>query len=201
MKKQIQFLKSTVLKHIFVSALLLLVFIITLPSCNNTNHEDTKEVAEERNGEKFDKAKENDAEFLVSAAEINFEEIQLGQLAQSNSTNAEVKNLGEMMEAAHTKALNDLKVLAINKQITIPTSLTDKGQEAYNKLMNKQGNDFDKKYCDMMISGHKDAISKFEKASTDANDLDIRNWATSMLPELRTHLEHSITCQRQLGNM
>jgi hypothetical protein len=36
----------------------------------------------------------------------------------------------------------------------------------------------------MMVSGHKDAIATFEKASTDCNETDIKNWATATLPEL-----------------
>jgi len=201
MEKQIQLLKSCVLHIAFTSAALFLMLTVTLSSCNNATQEDSKEVAEESNEENFEKAKEYDAEFLVSAAEINLEEIQLGQLAQTKSGNADVKNLGKMMETAHKKALSDLQTLAAEKQTVIPSTLTENGQEAYNKLVDKQGNDFDKEYCDRMVSGHKDAISKFEKESTDATDLDIRNWATSMLPALRTHLEQSITCKKQFDKM
>jgi len=59
------------------------------------------------------------------------------------------------------------------------------------KLSDKTGNDFDKEYADMMVKGHKNAIKKFEKASSNATDADIKNWAGSMLPTLRMHLDHS----------
>ena len=200
MEKLIQILKARVLELTFASASLILV-LTTLPSCNNSKPEDTKEVAEEHNDAKFDNAKEDDAKFLVSAAEINLEEINLGQLAQNNSMNADVKSLGKMMETEHTKALSDLQALAAKKQITIPTALTDDGMSASKKLMEMKASKFDKEYCDMMVNGHKDAISKFEKASTDATDADIRNWASSMLPALRTHLDHSLTCQKKCDKM
>lgn len=102
-----------------------------------------------------------------------------------------------MMESAHTKSLNDLNALAKKKIITIPTSATDDAKDAYEKLDKKTGADFDKKYCDMMVEGHKDAISKFEKASTKSNDSEIKEWATSMLPELRKHLDQAITCRKK----
>ena len=51
---------------------------------------------------------------------------------------------------------------------------------------------------DMMVKGHKDAISKFEKASKDCDDADIRAWALATLPALRTHLDHSLTCQKDI---
>jgi putative membrane protein len=173
-------------------------FIFGASACNNTpKAEDSKEVAEEHNEAKFDdNKKEKDAEFLVDAAEISLEEIQLGQLAQSRSKNTDVIALGKMMETEHTKSFNELKGLAEKKQITIPASLTEDGQEAFKKLNDKTGNDFDKEYCSMMIKGHKDAIDKFEKASRDSEDTDIRTWAGMMLPGLRTHLDHAETCQK-----
>ncbi len=200
MKDQIQNLKLRVLRLLLISASFILV-LTTLHSCKNSTPEDTKEVAEEHNDAKFDDAKEDDAEFLVSAAEINLEEIQLGQLAQNNSLNADVKSLGKMMETSHTKALSDLRELAAKKQITLPARLTDDGISTTEKLMDMKASKFDKEYCARMVNDHKDAISKFEKASMDANDPDIRSWAASMLPALRTHLDNSITCQKKCEKM
>ena len=53
-------------------------------SCSNgKKSDDVKDVAEEQNDEKFDSnQQEKDAQFVVNAAEMNIEEIQLGQLAQ-----------------------------------------------------------------------------------------------------------------------
>ena len=201
MKKQLKFLKLKVIESTFISASFLLILTLSLSFCSNSKPEDTKEIAQEQNEVKFDNAKEEEAKFLVNAAEINLEEIQLGQLAQTKSLNAEVKSLGKMMETAHTKAQSDLQALAEKKQITIPTTLTEEGMSASKKLMDKKARDFDKEYCDKMVSGHKAAINKFEKASTDATDPDIRNWATSILPALRTHLDYSITCQKQFDKM
>ena len=53
----------------------------------------------------------------------------------------------------------------------------------------------------MMVSGHKDAISTFEKASTESTDADIKQWATGMLPGLRTHLDHAMMCQKKSDKM
>ena len=64
-----------------------------------------------------------------------------------------------------------------------------------------KASDFDKEYCDMMVKGHKDAIDKFEKAINDASDPDIKAWASSMLPALRIHLDHSLTCQKKCEKM
>lgn len=192
--KKINYLKKALLPVTFVAA------IFIMASCGyNQKPNDTKVDAEELNEERFDNNKqEEDAEFLVNAAEINLEQIQLGQLAQQNGVTAQVKELGKRMEDAHTKSLNDLTALAKSKMITIPASSTDNAQNAYNDLNEKSGNDFDKAYVDLMVSEHKDAIEAFEDASTDSNDSDIKNWATVSLPELRSNLNHSVDLQNNL---
>lgn len=68
---------------------------------------------------------------------------------------------------------------------------------AKKKLMDTKASDFDKDFANMILDGHKDAISKFEKTANDSHDSEIRSWATSMLPTLRTHLDHAITCQKE----
>lgn len=172
-------------------------------ACNNQpKPEDSKEIAEDKNEAVMeDRKDEKDAQFLVNAAEINLKEISLGQLAQSKSTMKDVQELGKMMETEHTKTLADLKALADKKSIAIPTSITEDGQKEYDKLNEKTGNDFDKDYCDAMVKGHKDAIDKFEKASMDAKDADIRAWASSVLPALHKHLEHAQTCEEKCKKM
>ena len=138
-----------------------------------------------------------DAQFLVNAAEINREEISLGQLAQQKSNISHVKELGKMMEDEHTRSLAALTELAYSKNISLPTSQTENGQIAYKKLNETSGSDFGKEYSDLMVSAHKDAIALFEKASTECTDPDIRVWASTMIPSLRTHLDHSLMCQKE----
>lgn len=163
---------------------------------------DTKSNAKEQNETKYGNTnKEKDAKFLVDVAEINLEEIQLGQLAQQKSTMVDVKELGKMMETSHQKCMNELKMLAKKKSITIPTSLTDNGKDAYKKLSDLSGTSFDKEYCDMMVKGHKGAIAEFEKVSKESGDADIKQFAASTLPELRKHLEHATTCQAKCEKM
>ena len=195
--KKITFIKSALVYLTFGFST---IFIV---SCSNDQKpEDTKVVAEDHNDAKFDNKKnEKDAQFLVNAAEINSEEISLGQLAQKSGRTSHVKELGKMMEDAHTKSMADLTVLAKTKIISLPTSQTDKEKATYKKLNDKSGNDFDLAYADLMVEGHKDAITLFEKASTESIDLDVRAWATSSLPALRHHLDEAIICQKKCSKM
>ena len=200
--KKINYIKLAILPLTFVGTVLLIT------SCGIFNDtEDTKSSAEKRNEKNFENKNKsensdqiNDAQFLVNAAEINLEEIQLGKIAQRKGNTMHVKELGKMMEDEHTKSQVELVALAERKNIAIPISLTQKGKDAYKKLNDKPEDDFDKAYADLMVKGHKNAISMYEKASEDSYDADIKDWANGKLPQLQTHLNHSIDCQKKCEN-
>ena len=170
------------------------LLVIFLNSCKNeTKQEDPKEVAEDSNEAKFDSIddKKDDSEFLVDIAEVNLAEIEIGKLAQTKSTNPEVKKFGKMLVDEHTKSASEVSALAKAKNFTLPTSLTEDGQEEYKKLNEKSGLDFDKKFADMMIDGHQKAIDKLQKATKDAKDEDVKLWASNNIAPLTAHLEHA----------
>ena len=77
-----------------------------------------------------------------------------------------------------------------------PTAPTDNAMDAYKKLNEKSGADFDKAFCKLMVDGHTAAVTIFEKASNESKDIDIKVWATESLLTLRTHLDNSINCQK-----
>ena len=164
-----------------------------MASCKNENNPDPKEVAEDQNEENFENNdnKEDDSEYLVDAAAVDMKEIELGNLAQQKSQNADVKALGKMMVDEHTKSSAETKALAAKKNIALPTALPENGQEAHQDLNDKTGADFDKAYADMMVDSHEKTIDKMEKASENAKDEEIRMWAANMLPVLRKHLDHA----------
>ena len=175
------------------------VMSLGITSCNNKpKMEDSKEVAEDKNDAKMNGMKnEADAQFLVNVAEINQEEISLGKLAEEKGSITDVKELGKMMVEAHTKAMTDLSTLAMSKSISLPEVKTDDLNDAYKEMSTKSGKKFDLAYCKKMVNGHKDAISKFEKASNDAVDPDIKKMAANMLPALHKHLEMADMCMKK----
>lgn len=169
-----------------------------LASCKD--HKDSKELAVEDNKEKFDDRSDNkDANFLVAAAEIDLTEIELGKLAQTRG-GVKVKELGAILENEHTENLSQLRELAKRKQVSIPTTITDKGRELSEKFEKKDHKDFDKAFVDEIINGHEDAIDKFEKAGKDATDEEIRAWANEQIPILHAHLGHAVATKVEIEN-
>jgi putative membrane protein len=170
-------------------------FIIALcailtTGCNKDKSADSKEMAEEENADKFKKSDESDdAKFAVEAADGGMLEVQLGELAMKNGSSAKVKEFGQQMVTDHGKGNAQLKALAEQKGISIPTVLSDKCQKKLDELSAKQGADFDKAYADLMVKDHKDDIDEFRKESEKGNDAEIKAWAGETLPVLEHHLQ------------
>jgi len=196
-------------KSILVYSMCIAGTFFLASSCSENKTVDSMEVAEDENMSKSaidDQAivgvdNDNDAKFLMEAAEMQMEAISLGKLAQQKGTSSHVKDLGKMMESDHSKSMTELEVLAQSNSIAIPTSATENSQDAYEKLEDETGNEFGKKYSKMMVEHHEDAIGLYEKAASDSENPEIRTWASEQLPGLRTHLEEAKACKEECDKM
>lgn len=180
-------------KILFVSKIILGTGIVvcSLNSCKNEpKQEDPKEVAEDYNDAKFDTDSiEDDANYLVDVAEIDKAEIEIGKLAQLKGVSQAVKDYGKMLVENHAKSLEQVTVFAKKQNVTLPATITDMGQEEYDKLNKKNGVDFDKKFADKMVDGHEKAIDVMTKISEKASNQEIELWASNQISVLTAHLE------------
>jgi putative membrane protein len=197
------------MKTILKKLAYVVILMWTLTACSDekkANDEaeskpDVNEAANDTNDKRFDNPTQGDAKFVTDVADINYAEIKLGELAQTKGVSAEVKELGKMMVKDHTKANSELMALAQKKTFSFPEGPSNDVISDYNSMNDLKGLDFDKKYSDKMVSGHKDAIDKFEKAATDCQDAELKTWAAEMLPALHMHLDHSQKCEEKVKNM
>lgn len=141
-----------------------------------------------------------DSSFLEDAAQINLAEIRASGVALEKSSNADVKAYAQMMVDEHKKATEELRALADSKGVKLPddASLMAKGKTKV--LEQREGASFDKHYIESIgVKAHEDAIKRFEKASKEAKDPDVKAFADKMLPNLRTHLEKAKSVASMVG--
>ena len=172
-------------------SLLCMLFLaaFSFQACSDGTNSDSVENAKETNEEKESTTtvKEDDSEFLVEAASGGMMEVQAGQIASTKATHPRVKAFAAMMVRDHTKANEELKGLASTANITIPTTLGEDHQKHVNELNEKSGKEFDKAYMSLMVDDHKDDVDKFENASNNAKDANVKAFAAKTLPVLRMH--------------
>lgn len=139
-----------------------------------------------------------DNSFLADAARVNMEEIELGRLAQARGFSQEVKDLGTMMVDGHTRSMNELKDLAAQKNVSLPTDITEKGKAAREQLTKADADAFDLLYATTMVEGHRETIAKFAIERDNGTDADVKAWAAKTLPDLQMHLDHSLMVQQKV---
>jgi putative membrane protein len=129
-----------------------------------------------------------DQSFVKEAAIGGLAEVQLGNLAKDKASNPDVKQFGERMATDHAKANDELKQLAQQKNVTVPTELDKKNQALVDRLSKLSGDAFDKAYMRAMVSDHKHDVAGFKRESTSGKDADVKSWAEKTLPTLQEHL-------------
>jgi putative membrane protein len=181
--------------------LILFLACFALASCSSKPKDD-KEVAEDQNEKKLDSTKiEDDTEFAVEAADGGMLEVELGKLAQANGSSEKVKMFGEMMVTDHSKANDELKALAAQKNISLPGALSDKSRKSYEDIAAKKGKDFDDDYTDLMVKDHKKDIDEFKKEAEKGKDPDLKSWAAGKISVLEHHLEMAKKAQNAADSL
>jgi putative membrane protein len=122
---------------------------------------------------------DQDKQFLAMAAQSDFDEIKLSQLAETKATNSSVKSFAHEMVTDHTNLEAKMKPFATAWGITPPTSLDPDHQTIYDKLNGLSGPDFDKAYMDAMTTDHHKALDAFTKEADATTDPNFKTAVTS----------------------
>lgn len=71
-------------------------------------------------------------------------------------------------------------------------------QKKYDDLAKLSGDRFDRAYLSNLIDDHKKAIRVFEKESRNGKDSELKTWASSTLPSLRSHLDSAQSVEKEV---
>jgi putative membrane protein len=130
-----------------------------------------------------------DTTFMRNAAADGMAEVQMGQMALQQSSDAQVKQLAQRIVDDHTKAGAQLKALADSKQVTLPTVPGADAQKEGKSLQMKKSSAFDQAWSKAMVNDHQKAVKMFTQEGKQAKDADVRQFALNTLPTLNAHLQ------------
>jgi putative membrane protein len=140
-----------------------------------------------------------DAAFMMKAATAGMAEVELGRLAADKAGSDDVKKFGQRMVDDHSKANDELKTLAQNKNVTLPTAIDPHAKAVHDKLSTMTGAAFDRTFMQTMVADHKKAVNDFRMASKSAKDADVKGWAAKTLPTLEAHLKMAQSATTAVG--
>jgi putative membrane protein len=132
----------------------------------------------------------SDAQFLKKVNEDNLAEVEVANVANTKSTNDQVKSLASKLLTDHQENQSDLQALASKKNVTLPSDMPASKKSVKDRLSKLDGAAFDKAYIAEMIKDHKAAIAAFERAAK-STDADVKAFAEKTLPTLKEHLSQA----------
>ncbi len=143
-------------------------------------------------------ASAGDTTFAKKAAQGGMLEVKLGQLAQQKGQSESVKEFGKRMEEDHSKAGEQLKQVAAQENLSLPSGLDTMGQAEYDRLSKLSGDQFDRAYTKMMVEDHQKDVSEFQKEARNGQDEAIKQFAAQTLPTVQEHLDQIRKIQKDL---
>jgi putative membrane protein len=135
------------------------------------------------NDETFD-----DNTFVQKAASGGMHEVALGKIAQIKAKNEQVKAFAERMVADHSKANEELKKIAGSIGIKVPDEMSERHQKEVERFKNYSGSNFDGDYIKHMIADHEKDLALFTRASQEARNPALKEFAAKTLAIVKEHL-------------
>ena len=130
-----------------------------------------------------------DAQFIQKAVTSGLMEVVLSKLADGEAPTEAVQEFATQMIEDHNAANKKLVALAEEKDIDYKNTLDEANKAKYDRFADMEGAALESEYLSEQLKSHKEAVALFTAMSTDADDADIRAFATETLPTLKSHLE------------
>ena len=129
-------------------------------------------------------------DFVKEVAISDMFEIESSKLAQQKG-NPAAKAFADHMIMDHTRTSMELKSLVQGGKVhaDLPATIDSSHQTKLDKLKSLTGDDFSKNYDQMQRDAHKDAVDLFGRYAKGGDNADLKQWASSTLPALQTHLK------------
>jgi len=137
--------------------------------------------------------------FATNAAQGGMAEVELGRLATQRAGDVSVHEFGARMVADHGRANSELKSIAGQKGIQLPTELNSEQKSEMDKLSKMSGAEFDKEYMSAMLKDHETDVKDFDTQAKEGNDPEIKAFAGKTLPTLQQHLQMAQQAAQKVG--
>ena len=83
--------------------------------------------------------------------------------------------------------------------IEVPAKMMEEHQKDVEHFTKLKGSEFDKEFAKHQVTDHEKGIALFTRASKEAKDAGIKDFATKTLPTLKEHLDEARKLDKTLG--
>jgi putative membrane protein len=183
--------EKIIMKKLFAITLILITAAVFLPKAAADDHQDSKK----NNKDDCKLLQEaSDASLLWtllgSIAPTNTTNFALlpGQLSQTNSTNAAVQALGNLLATNHAILFSNASSLQLSNGCHVSSDATEKQLKALRKISRLTGPKFDQAFLSFVIEETSDALKDAREAALESKNPAVRAFARQEIVALTQQL-------------
>lgn len=139
-----------------------------------------------------------DRTFLTHALHGNMAEIEMARMVEARGSNQQVKAFAKELREDHEKANQQLKEISQHAQVNIPMQLPEEQRQTVEQMRGLSGAQLDRQFLNSVVQAHQSSISQYQQMSTQAQNPQLKEYASSQLPTLQ---EHAQKAQQLMGQM
>jgi predicted outer membrane protein len=140
-----------------------------------------------------------DRTYLQDVHQANLAEVAAGNLAESNGSSQQVKDLGAMMVTDHTKLDAALGQVATAVKVSLPAAPTADQQAMQAKLANTPAGEFDATYISAQIAGHAQVMRLGAMEAAAGADATVKKAAAAAAPIVAEHYREFVAAANRMG--
>jgi putative membrane protein len=110
-----------------------------------------------------------------------------------------VQDFAQQLLNEQSESVVAFQNLARKKGITVPVEEGNESKKKVNELSQQQDPEFDKKWCNEIVSKHEKSIREFELMRDKATDPELKELVTNDLKELRTQLDQLNALEKNIS--
>jgi putative membrane protein len=129
---------------------------------------------------------EKDKTFMKKAAKGGMMEVAMGRLSEQKGQTEDVKSFGKRMVTDHSKANDELKKIAAEKNVKLPEKEPKVSWSS------------DKAYMDAMVKDHEKDLAEFQEEAKNGSDPDVKKFAEDTAKVVQEHLDLAKQIQSKL---
>jgi putative membrane protein len=131
---------------------------------------------------------DQDATWLRAAHQGNLAEIAAGNAAQQTATTQDVRSLGQTFVQQHTDLDNQLKPVAQQLGVQLPSQPTPQQQQQLAAVQQNSGQAFDTAWIAQEISAHENTLAATQQELRSGSDPQVLQLARAATPVVEQHL-------------
>jgi putative membrane protein len=139
-----------------------------------------------------------DTKFMKTLAQGGMAEVEAGKLADEKASDPGVKQFAAQMVRDHTQNNEQLRALAKNSGVSLPTETAHQLAAQQSKLESDSGAAFDAAYIRDQVQDHQKTVQLLEHEIQNGQDPAVRQFAQQTLPVVSHHLAMAKELQGKL---